>query len=264
MMDLDINLPDVDDFHSALPPAEPFPDRKARAGASRSQSFLKSSSTIPEEEGSESAEAQARKWRGRKEILIDEAPELRNSDLTQWSTNYVANMAEAARQKLQHKLPHQARKNAAAWVFGSGINGVGIGTTNINIRNPLDMFAGDTLIEALTGVTTRHTRQKRPRTDDEDHASEGSERRTRLRTAEEEIGRGESLILGDDSMAPIFGDDVRCNISLWPFELTTVVYRNRPGRSSPSRGLFLTNAMEYQRFATRFTSSVSGSRPRFC
>ena len=227
-MDLDLDMPMMGANHSALPLAEPFPEMMV--APRESQGFLKSSSVVPEEEESESAEAaQIRKRRVPRIIPVDEAPELRNSDLAQWATNYTTNMAEAARHKHQHKLPYQAKKNAAAWVFGMGIGAVGSRINSLNLQSPLDMFAGDALMEALTGVKSPGTTRKRARSKEYQGISEGSGRRTRLRSMEEEIGRGESSALGDEEMQPSFGDDVCIAAnSLKSNELTKVVHRNWP------------------------------------
>ncbi|MCJ1476147.1 hypothetical protein MMC13_004812 [Lambiella insularis] len=257
-MDLNLDFLNTGDDYTALPPAEPFPEMVSGTAQPQSQDFLKSSSVLPVEESSDSAEAaQVRKRRAPRLILIDEAPELRNSDLTQWNLNYVANMAEARRQKAQHKVPAQARKNAAAWVFGAGINSVGKESRSVNIQNVLDIFAGNALMEALTGVSLSRTGRKRSRTDDEDLASEGSGRRIRSRTVEqeEEIGRGDSLILGDEAMPPTFGDDsielgrdappplLEDFSSQMPWNISASLHGSRQGSMARGRG---------------FTSSVGG------
>ncbi|MCJ1249630.1 hypothetical protein MMC30_006856 [Trapelia coarctata] len=200
-MELDLNLP-ADDY-GALPLAEPFPEMAAQR-----DSFLKSSSEVPDEDEPESAEApQVRKSRGRRALPLDTATELRNSDLAQWNADYVANMQEAARHKAQHKQFVQAKKNAAAWVFGNGLGGVGTGFSVSGLRSPLDMFAGERLYEALTGIQINIAGRKRGRGDEEGETSESEGRRTRPRSEDEEIGRGEGLSLGDDDMLPQFGDN---------------------------------------------------------
>jgi len=180
--------------------------------AAAHDSFLKSSSEVPGEEEDESAEApHVRKGRGRRALPLDTVTELRNSDLAQWNTDYVTNMDEAARHKAQHKQVVQAKKNAAAWVFGNGLGGVGTGFSIPGLRSPLDMFAGEKLYEALTGIQINIAGRKRGR-DDEEGESSGSEgRRTRPRSDDEEqVGRGEGQNLGDDDMLPQFDDNVSC------------------------------------------------------
>ena len=202
---------------SALPLAEPFPE--VVSASRESQSFLKSSSVVLEEEEEEEEDeeseaveaAQVRKRRGPRYISVDEAPELRNSDLAQWTANYAANMAQASRLRRQHRLPFQAKRNAAAWVFGAGIGGVGIRLTNLNLPGPLDMFSGDALMEAVTGIKTRTLGRKRHHDEEEESASGGSGRRTRPRNEEKGIGRTGSLPLDDEVTQPLFGDDVCCS-----------------------------------------------------
>ncbi|MCJ1285274.1 hypothetical protein MMC26_004614 [Xylographa opegraphella] len=205
-LDLDVDIPMMEADQSPLPFAAPFPEMVS--APRESQSFLNSSSLVPEEGGSESAEAaQVRKRRGPRIIPVDEAPELRNSDLAQWAANYTSNMAEASRQKRQHKLPLQAKKNAAAWVFDIGIGAVGTNMNSLNMRSPLDMFAGNALMEALTGIKKPVTGHKRSRGEEDEGTSEDLVRRTRPRSMEEEIGHGQSIDLGEEGMQPSFGDD---------------------------------------------------------
>ena len=203
-MHLDLNLP-ADDYGD-LPPAEPFPGMAAQR-----ESFLKSPSQVPQEEESESAEAaHAHRARGRRALPLDTVTELRNSDLAQWNTDYAANMEEAARHKAQHKQVFQAKKNAAAWVFGIGLGGVGTGFSISDLRSPLDMFAGDKLYEALTGIQINVAGRKRGRRHEEGETSESEERRTRPRSEDEEqVGRGKGLDMGNDDILPQFNDNVR-------------------------------------------------------
>ena len=194
------------DDYDVLPDAEPFPEMVPEP-----QSFLKSSSVIPAEESSEFGEmAQVRRRRGPKLLPMDLVPELRNSDLAQWNTNYLANMAEASRLKQQHKQPARARKNAAEWVFGIGLGGAGTETRPYNFQGPLDIFAGAKLIEALTGIEGGVTRRKRDRSEESEQTSGSKERRVRPRSEDDQqIGRGEGLDLGEDGMPPLFDDTVR-------------------------------------------------------
>lgn len=210
-MDLDSALRDMEagDHGEVLPAAEPFPETAAPAASQ--QGFLKSTSVQEqEEELSESAEALLnRRCRGPRALPMDATQELRGSHLTNWNNNYVQNMVEASRQKMHHKLPYQAKKNAAAWVFGSGIGGVGLGMGSSKLPSPLDMFAGDKLMEALTAVELNVAGKKRGRSDEEDHESESEGRRTRLRSDEgEQVGRGDDLMLGDNGLPPLFEDTV--------------------------------------------------------
>ena len=175
------------------------------------QNFFKSSSEVPEEEYCDCAEtAQVRRRRGPKVLPTDVVLELRNSDLAQWNTEYLANMAEASRLKQQHKLPAQARKNAAAWVFGIGLGGAGTDLRPYNLQGPLGMFVGDKLREALTGIKSVIVGRKRGRDEEDEQTSGSEERRFRLRSeGDEQIGRGEGLNFGEDGMLPLFDDTVR-------------------------------------------------------
>lgn len=204
-MDVDVDIPRFDDDDVILPQAEPFPEM-VRPEADLSGPLPK----VPEEsESSESVEAPQRKRRAPKELPIDERQELHNADLAQWKNEYLANMAEATEAKNAHKAVTLAKKNAAYWVVGAGIGGVGAGLGVSKMKSPLDMFAGDAMMEALTGIKTSTAGQKRGRDDDEDHESDSEARRTRIRDDEEQIGRGERMILDDDGAVIQDISDVR-------------------------------------------------------
>ncbi len=199
-MDLDLDLPRVDD-DIVLPEAEAFPTAALQAPAPSGDPGI-SSRVRQEQESSDSAEAPLqRKRRAPKILPVDERPELHNTDLTQWKTDYIANMAEATAAKVGHKAPFLAKRNAAFWVLGAGIGGVGAGLGSSKLQSPLAMFAGASMIQALTGVTVSAAGQKRGREDEEDRDSDSEGRRARIRDGDwEQIGRGEGMVLDDDGI----------------------------------------------------------------
>ncbi|KAF6219582.1 hypothetical protein HO133_004051 [Letharia lupina] len=206
-MDLDLDLPQIDD-DIVLPDAEAFPTTALQAPAG--SGILGPSSGVHEEqESSESADAPLQhKRRTPKTLPVDEMQELHNTDLTQWKTDYLANMAEATAAKRSHKAPVLAKKNAAFWVVGAGIGGVGAGLGSSKLQSPLDMFAGEAMMEALTGVRISIAGQKRGRDDEEDHDSGSEARRVRIRDGDgAQIGRGDDMMLDDDGTIMISGND---------------------------------------------------------
>ena len=211
MMDINPDLPDFE-IGNALPDGQAFPAYEPRTTSQ--QAPAKSSSVSSEDE--ESAEAPLmRNRRGPRVLPMDMTQELRGAQLLQWNNEYLENMATAAWHKLQHKLPSQAKRNAAAWVYGSGIGGVGSGIGSMKLPSPLHMFAGDKLREALTGAEVSAAGKKRSRSDEDDHSSESEERRLRPRSDEgEQIGRRENLIQEDNDMQPQFDDTV---VLLYPW-----------------------------------------------
>ena len=194
MMDVDLNFPTADDKDLILPQAEPFPP----AGTGFFQEEESSSSEA-------AAARQQRKPRGPKVLPVDDPQELRHSVLSHWNDNYLANMQEAKKAKAQRKDVKDAKNNAAFFVFGAGIGGCGIGRGISNMKSPLaDMFSGEGLVRMVTGASS----SKRSRDDGEDVESDSEERRVRMRTAEGEIGRTQSLNLEDDNnMALLPGSD---------------------------------------------------------
>lgn len=149
-----------------------------------------------------------RKRRAPKELTRDNTTELRNADLTRWNNNYIANMVDESRAKLQHRAPAFSKKNATFWVYGSGIGGIGSRTAGDNFDNPLSMFAGEALMEALTGVASIPVGGKRAH-EDSNRRSESEGRRVRMREDYGEyITRGDQMALNDDETLAILAGEV--------------------------------------------------------
>jgi hypothetical protein len=168
-----------------------------------------------------SAEAHQYRVRAPKVTQADWPQELTNADLARWNANYLANMAEATKIKQQHKAVGLAKKNAAFWVLGRGIAGVGICSGDGRVPNPLAIFSGHTLLEAVTGRERSPSRMKRTRSLSNDRNEEGKARRVRARGEDEqELGKDdavgndvEGFILGADDSMIFPGEDVVCMCS---------------------------------------------------
>ena len=208
-LDLDIDLPRFDD-QNILPEGEAFPTIAAQAPAG--SGFLRTSSEAPQE-SSESAEAPARRRVAAPKYLpMDQQRSLRNNDLSSWNNNYALNMAGAAQAKQQRKASALAKRNAVFFVYGTGIGGVGQGVGDSKLPSPLDMFAGDRLMAALTGFGPAPTGRKRSHAEEE-HESDSEGRRVRVREDDgDEVGRGDNQAPGEedtiDMGVGIQGDDV--------------------------------------------------------
>lgn len=226
-MGLDLDLPRMDD-DIVLPDAEAFPTTapQAPAGSGILESWL---GIHREQESSESAEAPVqRKRRSPKSLPVDERQELHTTDLTQWKTDYLANMAEATAAKKSHKAPFLAKKNAAFWVVGAGIGGIGAGLGSSKLQSPLDMFAGDAMMEALTGVKVTTSGQKRGRDEEEDYNSDSEARRVRIRDGDgDQIGRGDDMMLDDDGTMMISANDVSTSIVGESFPQLTIFRQSK-------------------------------------
>ena len=206
-MDLDIDIPRYDDDDIILPAAQPFPPMMAPTGGLRAPL-----SGVPREhESSESAEAPLpRKRRAPKQLPVDVRQELHNQDLAQWKADYAGNMAEAIEAKKNLKASALAKRNAAFWVMGAGIGGVGSGLGTSNLESPLDVFAGTSMMEALTGIKAPWAGLKRGREDEEDHDSDSEARRVRIKDDDgDQMGRGNDVPLNDDDGTMIPADEAR-------------------------------------------------------
>lgn len=216
-MDLDLDLPRIDD-DIVLPEAKAFPTTAPQAPADSGIFGVHGERT-----SSESAEAPLqRKRRAPKTLPVDEMQELHNTDLAQWKTDYLANMDEAAAAKTSHKTSFLAKKNAAFWVVGAGIGGVGAGLGSSKLQSPLGMFAGDAMMEALTGVKISTAGQKRGRDDKEDNDSDSEARHARIRDGDgDQIGRGDDM-LDDDGTMMISVNDVSISAIRESFPRVTI------------------------------------------
>ena len=212
-MDLDVQLHGIGD-DMVLPEAEAFPTTTHQAPAAAGILDVHQ-----ERSSSESAEAPLpRKRRALKQLPVDEVQELHNIDLAQWKTDYLENMAEATAAKLNHKAPFLAKKNAAFWVVGTGIGGVGAALGSSKLRSPLDIFAGDAMMEALTGAKVATTGQKRRRDDEEDHDPDSEARRVRIRDGNgDQAGRGVDELDNEGTMM-MQADDVSISRSCHFFQ----------------------------------------------
>ncbi|KAK2786225.1 hypothetical protein FQN52_007975 [Onygenales sp. PD_12] len=212
-----------------------------------------------------------------KTLGFDDPPELRNSDLAQWNSEYVQNMAAAAKLKHNNRLITLAKKNAAAWVMGVSIgSGIDIGLGGFEYEHPLDMFSGERILAALTGKKIGAGRRKRSRGEvedvDGDADADDEERRVRMREdQDDEVGRGDGMDLDDDYIggfdhqedielprdapAPLYED----GSSHMPWDITASIQRSQQGSSVRSRAPFLPSIGGYSsQFGTGPHSITSG------
>lgn len=144
----------------------------------------------PEDIDNHNEATAAQRQRAPKVLSTDGQTGLRNVDLARMNDEYLHNMVVALKQKRNNKIPTQARKNAAYWVFGLGIGCVGAGVGTAQFTHPLRFFSGDELYDTLV---PQKSSRKRP-LDDE---SESDARRVRAREEDDaHLGR---LELVDDN-----------------------------------------------------------------
>ncbi|KAL4782727.1 Rec8 like protein-domain-containing protein [Aspergillus varians] len=165
--------------------------------------------------------------RAPKILLSDGQTALRNVELAHMNDEYMHNMAISAKQKRNNKIPTQAKKNAAYWVFGLGIGCVGAGIGASRVTHPLCFFSGNELYESLVPAIAG---SKRPLEEN----SNSEARRVRAREeGDTQLGRvelvddnnfwNEDVELGRHASPPL--QDV--NSSQMPWNITASVQSSR-------------------------------------
>ncbi|KAK6432449.1 R8 protein [Oleoguttula sp. CCFEE 5521] len=199
---------------------------------------------------SETAEAPARRRVKVRILSLDNTTELHGQDLNRWQQEYMQNMIGSRQHKQATRLTAIAKQNAEHWVLGSGLRH--FAESAESDRNPLSMFSGLQLLEAMTGKKLTPGGEKRPREDD---AREDRRRvRSRGEPSSDELGRG--IQHDDDGYMPVIHDyeieqgrdqptplDDRNMSSVFPW--------NQSAGSQRPTGLFGVNA----------TSSIGGMPP---
>ncbi|OGM39725.1 Rad21/Rec8 N terminal domain protein [Aspergillus bombycis] len=172
---------------------------------------------------------------------LDDRTALRNTDLGNLNSDYVRNMAIASKQKRQNKLPTQAKRNAAFWVFGQGIGSVGLGLGASRVPHPLQQFSGEELYGALD-PTARHKGRKRSRLHGDDSEADSDVQAVRAREEyEEQVGRGEEADNHDiwqeveigRHVPSVFCDDNSFS-SQMPWNITASIQSSQHGSSAAS------------------------------
>ena len=188
---MDIDLPVYGDDLPDLEGTSPAADQQY----SGHSEIIESSSTV--------AAPLRRRKRTAQALPQDRRMELRNTEILNWKTDYLNNMKEAARSKIQYRIAQQAKKNAEHYVWGAGIGGLGQNT--FGAHGPLDCFFGDNLFEMFTGNSRNpQARLKRDRDSGIDEATQRESRRKRQKTVDsEEIGRGQD----DEGLFMLGGDE---------------------------------------------------------
>ncbi|KAK1821743.1 R8 protein [Friedmanniomyces endolithicus] len=141
-----------------------------------------------------------------KVLTVDTTMELRNGDLAQWNTDYVATMLEVTRHKHASRATAIAKDNARHWVLGASSLGA-LSQSDMLVNGPLGMFSGARLLEALTGLDLTGSGEKRGRDlSDDDEEVKRKRSRTIGEPSSDELGRGLEHQYDDGYMANT-GDD---------------------------------------------------------
>ena len=183
----DVMPPYGDDYQ--LPDAEPFPKIR-RAQADEQNAEYEGHETISESFESNTA-PNARKKRTRKPLEHDRNTELRSTELISWNVNYLTNMEDARKRKLQGKSALQAKKNAEWFLWGVGLGGIGAELGHLKIPNELEGLYGDRLKNLMLGRVVAPQMPEEEGADEDD--DEDGQRKRMRRAASDEIGRGQDV-----------------------------------------------------------------------
>ncbi|KAF5846708.1 hypothetical protein GGP41_004772 [Bipolaris sorokiniana] len=250
-----------DEMHIALPSEEnSLPEGGAYSSGSSQQS-QQSSEVV---ESSETFTAPMRRNRVPRAIPADTATELRNKDLIYWGANYLNNMKTATQQKIHNRALTQAKKNAEHYVWGSGLGGIGQRIPRCEGYNPFDMFMGEKLFEAITGMSRKVTGRKHDRDSGIDDAMQEQARHIRQKIVEPEVARGAddegfSMPLGDDEaavelpreVAPALDDQHVFSAMPWNMSASA-----RSSSAIPrSRRIGMTGSADHGRYGSRLVSA---------
>ncbi|KAL2830294.1 hypothetical protein BDW59DRAFT_158623 [Aspergillus cavernicola] len=164
-------------------------------------------------------------------LLSDAHTALRNVELAEMNDEYMHNMAVAAKHKRQNKIPTQAKKKAAYWVFGVGIGSVGAGVGTSRVIHPLHFFSGNELYDCLAPTSAgnkrrleddpeANARRVRAREEDDDHMGT-------IELVDDNNFWNQDVELGRQASPPL--DD---NSSQMPWNITASVKSSRHGSSA--------------------------------
>jgi hypothetical protein len=203
-------LPPIQDDYD-YPDAEAFPTREERARQSSSEPL--------EESSTSSIVAPARRTRTRKALPVDNRTEVSTAVQREWVNDYSRTMEVGRQVKENMRTMKLATVNAEFWVVGNGLNGIGRAVGMGRIPQGLQMFAGDSLLEALAAFQLVPAGQKRGREEEEAEKTPytSENRRVRPRTEDDEVGRGGLNVQMDNDhvnmgspndYSPIDNDDV--------------------------------------------------------
>ncbi|KXS96675.1 hypothetical protein AC579_3834 [Pseudocercospora musae] len=194
-------------------------------GAVTSRNGEDQNQSTTESAGAMAAVRKTRKGRTKKITAMDKHTTLHNSDISEWSRNYVANMIKDGQGKETARLKHMAKRNAEHWVLDAGV------FFGQGLRGPLDMFSGAALIETFTGIKPNNGR-KRDLADLEPASS--SPKRCRIsgphsdETGQGEIGQyyNDDIEYGREAPTPL-GD--RPNSIIFPWNSQSGIKESRGG-----------------------------------
>ena len=167
-----------------LPDADPFPMMVGGLGGSDQPQSQVTDLVYSEENSAVSAEAAQtrRKPKAPKMLEIDRVTELLNADLRIWQSEYLNNMMAVSFARMNKTANVQAKNNAMFYVYGSGLNGVGVGIGSSKIPSPLTLFSGESLLSLVTGnppPSPKHNARKGKKRVQEDDGDAYSPKRAR-------------------------------------------------------------------------------------
>jgi meiotic recombination protein REC8 len=146
----------------------------------------------------------------------------------------------------------QAKKNAEAWVFGNGLNGVGQGIGSSKLTSPLAMFSGAALLSKITGQPIleaktkgkKGTKRSSPDVEEDQSLASKRARQDDGMVFEDEVGRGyeDDMVMHDSSSGVEIGREPGSALpdhpssALMPWNVSASLHSHQRGVSSSIQG----------------------------
>jgi meiotic recombination protein REC8 len=128
-----------------------------------------------------------------KVMRVDSTCEFRNADLISWDKGYLQSMDAKILVKKHRDIVKNSKKVAFQFVYGAGLNDVGIGIGSEQLPNPLAMFSGAALLENITSSSVTALKGDNRGTKRPAASSAGEQSSSRKRPAPDiagEVSRG--------------------------------------------------------------------------
>lgn len=200
-------MPLINDEVAPTDPGPPVPASPSTADAERE--VVQTIEDVDSEESGDHNEdvavVTARQKRNRpiQAIPVDNPTQIPNRTLADWQNTYSDTMNAAANENNDKITLAQAKRNAAHWVIGHGISG--LGGLGLPGEHPLAAFSGQQLLDSLASPAQAQGGRKRSSSAVVEEYPEEERRRVRVRPENDEIDDG---VMDNDVVAQNANEDI--------------------------------------------------------